>query len=145
MKIMLDSCYLVGLVLENDQWHKFADSLSYLVEKHDTYITNIILSETMNSFQCLGGKRCKEIYDIILETNTLININDITSYNKSIELLCHYDASIGYSDCTTIEAMKKHDINYIVSYDSDFDKKEGIVRIYNYKDKNNKYRTNFEL
>ncbi len=29
MKLMLDSCYLVGLVLENDQWHNFADSLSY--------------------------------------------------------------------------------------------------------------------
>lgn len=125
--------------------HKFADPLSYLIEKHETYITNIILSETMNSLQCLGGKRCKEIYDKILETNTLINIEGITLYNKSVELLCHYDASIGYSDCTTIEAMKKHYINHIVSYDSDFDKKEGIVRIYNFKDKNNKYITNFEL
>ncbi|MBR3214507.1 MAG: type II toxin-antitoxin system VapC family toxin [Methanosphaera sp.] len=145
MKIILDSCYLVGLVLENDQWHKFADSLSYQVEKHDTYITNIILAETMNSFQCLGGKRCKQIYDIILETNTLININDTISYDKSAELLCDYDASIGYSDCTTIETMKKHDIKYIVSFDSDFDKKEGIVRIYNFKDKNNNYITNFQL
>lgn len=145
MKLMLDSCYLIGLVLENDQLHKFADPLSYQVEKHDTYITNIILAETMNSFQCLGGKRCKEIYDIILETNTLIIINDTTSYDKSVELLRNYDACIGYSDCTTIEMMKKYDIKYIVSYDSDFDEKEGIVRIYNFKDKNNNYITNFQL
>ena len=145
MKLMLDSCYLVGLVLENDQWHKFADPLSYHVEKHDTYITNIILTETMNSFQCLGGKRCKEIYDIILETNTVLNINDMNLYDKSSELLCKYDASIGYSDCTTIEMMKKHDIKYIVSYDSNFDKKEDIVRIYNFKDKDNNYITNFQF
>ena len=52
----------------------------------------------MNSFQCLGGKRCKEIYDIILETSTLINIDDKDTYDNSLELLYNYDASIGYSD-----------------------------------------------
>ena len=72
-------------------------------------------------------------------------INDTTSYDKSVELLRNYDACIGYSDCTTIEMMKKYDIKYIVSYDSDFDEKEGIVRIYNFKDKNNNYITNFQL
>ncbi len=145
MKLMLDSCYLVGLVLEKDQWHDFADILSYQVEKYDTYITNIILSETMNSFQCLGGKLCKEIYDIILETNTLLNIADKRLFDESLELLYKYDASIGYSDCTTIEMMKKHNIEYIVSYNSDFDKKEGITRVYNFKDKKNNIITNIEL
>ena len=145
MKLMLDSCYLIALVLEKDQWHEFANHLSYQIEKHDTYITNIILSETMNSFKCLGGKRCKEIYDVILETNTLLNINNKKLYDESAELLCNYDASIGYSDCTTIEMMKKHNIKHIVSYDSDFDKKENIMRIYNFKDKNNNYVTNLQL
>ncbi len=36
-------------------------------------------------------------------------------------------------------------LNIIVSYDSDFDKKEGIIRIYNFRDKNNNYITNLEL
>ena len=145
MKLMLDSSYLIGLVLSNDQWHKYADPLSYQIERHDTYITSIILSETMNSFQCLGGKRCKEIYDIILETNTLLNIHETKMFDNALNLFDSYDASIGYSDCTTIEMMKKKDIRYIVSYDSDFDKKEGIIRVYNYKDDNNNYVTNIKL
>ena len=144
MKLMLDTCYLVALVLENDQWHKFADPLSYKIEKYDTYITNIILAETMNSFRCLGGRQCKEIYNMILATNKLLNINEKKIYDKALNLLHNYDASIGYSDCTTIEMMKKHKIKYIVSYDSDFDKEEGIIRIYNYKDKN-QYKNNIEL
>jgi len=41
--------------------------------------------------------------------------------------------------------MKKHKIDYIVSYDSNFDKKEGITRVYNFKDKNNNIITNIEL
>lgn len=66
-------------------------------------------------------------------------------FDESLELLYKYDSSISYSDCTTIEMMKKHNIDYIVSYDGDFDKKEGIIRVYNFKDKKNNIITNIEL
>ncbi len=66
----------------------------------------------MNSFQCLGGKLCKEIYDIIQETNSLLNINDKKLFDETLELLYKYDTSICYSDCTTIKMMKKHKIMY---------------------------------
>lgn len=68
----------------------------------------------MNSFQCLGGKLCKEIYDIIQETNSLLNINDKKLFDETLELLYKYDTSICYSDYTTIKMMKKHKIICII-------------------------------
>ncbi len=39
MKLMLDSSYLINLILKKDYWHDFTDILSYQVVKHDTDIT----------------------------------------------------------------------------------------------------------
>jgi len=143
MKIMLDSSFLIGLTLRSDQWHELAINLAPLIDNYDTCITNIILAESMNSFSQLGGKIGNIIYNNLNQTNIIYKMNE-EIYDDAMNIYIKYDGSIGFSDCTTIATMKKYNINYIVSYDSDFDNSENIIRIYNYKE-NNQYFTNINL
>ncbi|MGL6297635.1 MAG: PIN domain-containing protein, partial [Methanobacteriaceae archaeon] len=51
-------------------------------------------------------------------------------YDKAITTFIHYDGTIGYADCVNIEIMKELGISKIASFDADFDKVDGILRIY---------------
>ena len=41
-----------------------------------------------------------------------------------------YDGTLSLADCTAINTMKELGITEILSFDDDFDKVDGIVRVY---------------
>ena len=47
-------------------------------------------------------------------------------YEDAIDLYLHFDSSINYSDCTILSTMFQNNINQILSFDSDFEKIDGI-------------------
>jgi len=42
----------------------------------------------------------------------------------------YYNQSVNYSDCTILKTMMDNNVSVVVSFDSDFDKINGIRRIY---------------
>ena len=51
-------------------------------------------------------------------------------YLKAIELMQYYKYTVNYSDCLIILSMFNNNIDTIVSFDSDFNRIDGINRIY---------------
>ncbi len=130
MKLLIDSTPLIGLLLKNDQWHEASLKLGPLIDNHQTYITDIILAETINSLKGTNGKMGKLIFEKLIKTNKIIIIKTMATYESAIDIFLKYDGSIGFSDCTTIQIMSEKNINHILSFDSDFDKVENVIRIH---------------
>lgn len=128
--IFLDSSYLIGLIIDYDQHHLKATELKPFLKHEKKIINNTVLVETLNSINRTNHT---------LETESIINsilkidkIDFLTKkeYFKSLELFNYYNQGINYSDCTMLYTMQANNVNKIVSFDNDFDKVNGINRIY---------------
>lgn len=128
--IFLDSSYLIGLIIDNDQHHLKATEFKPFLKHEKKIINNTVLVETLNSINRTNHT---------LETESIINsilkidkIDFLTKkeYFKSLELFNYYNQGINYSDCTMLYTMQANNVNKIVSFDNDFDKVNGINRIY---------------
>lgn len=87
-------------------------------------------TETLNGIhRCEKRKSLEEIYDIMCETAEIIYLKP-TSYLEAINLSKHYNNAINYSNFIILKTMQDKKINKIVSFDSGFDKINGIERIY---------------
>ncbi len=49
---------------------------------------------------------------------------------RSMDTFLKYDGTISLTDSSSIEIMKKYHVKKIISFDSDFDKVQEIVRIH---------------
>ena len=126
--LFIDSSYLIALLISTDKKHPRTNDLNQeLTEKK--IINNTVLSEVLNSLTKFGGKKGKLIFNLINETFEIEYLNK-QDYQEAMDIYLKYDGSINYSDCTILKKMKKKNINKIVSFDSDFDKVNGIVRIH---------------
>lgn len=117
-------------MIDNDYYHEKAHILKSYIKNEKKLINNIVLVEVLNSLKKHNHKlTLDEIKNVLLSYD---NIDFLTSekYNDSFELFKHYNQSINYSDCTIVKTMMDYNTNIIASFDSDFDKINGIKRIF---------------
>ncbi len=127
--IFLDSSYLIGLIIDNDEHHKKAHELRPILEHENKIINTTVLTEVLNSLKKNNyhWDRKKVIQSLLdLEIVTVLSSND---YMESIKLFNYYNHAINFSDCTILKTMQNNHVNKIASFDSDFDKIKGIIRI----------------
>ena len=127
--ILVDSSYFIALMREKDMWHNDAVEISDKIK--DPYlVSDLIISESVTMVSSLeGGKAGKLLYEYFID-NCKIEFVDSVMLSRSMEILLKYDGSISLADAVSVEIMNKHRIRKIISFDSDFDKIEGIVRIH---------------
>ncbi|MGL6298331.1 MAG: type II toxin-antitoxin system VapC family toxin [Methanobacteriaceae archaeon] len=132
MKIMVDACFIVAFIVNDEKDHKRALDLYKKLEKHDLYISRAILIEVINLLtKRLKGetKELLEIYEAIKYEYRIVEVNEELSDN-AMQTILKYDGNLGLADSINIETMKELNIYKIYSFDPDFDNKEGIVRVY---------------
>ncbi len=128
--IFIDSSFFIALILENDQWHEKALKLLPKMEKSEKMVSDLIIVEAVTIVGSrAGGKAGKMIYDTIKDNCKIID-SDLSNYDNAIYTFLHYDGTLSLTDSVTLEVMKAFNISEIVSFDSDFDKINGINRIY---------------
>ena len=122
--IFVDTSFLIALLISSDQFHEKALGVSQTINERKV-INNTVLNETLNAFTGKGGKVGKELYNLILK---MFDIQYLTpdDYNGAMDLYLYYDSTINYSDCTILSTMFQNDISKILSFDSDFEKINGI-------------------
>jgi predicted nucleic acid-binding protein len=81
--------------------------------------------------KCKGGKVGKRIYEYIQDNYTIYNKSDLL--NRAIHEFLKYDGTISLADSTALITMQDLKIHEIVSFDTDFDNKEKIIRIHKQK------------
>lgn len=106
--IVLDSCYIVSLIVATENAHKKAVELSKRLDNEKLIITNTILIETLD----ILTKRLKqdtnsiiEIYNTIKNNFKIIHENKPIT-NKSMKIVIKYNNKIGLADAITIGRIK---------------------------------------
>ncbi|KZX14665.1 tRNA(fMet)-specific endonuclease VapC [Methanobrevibacter cuticularis] len=126
--ILVDTNFLVGLYVTNDQWHEAAVKISDEVYNQEKIITDLIISEIITLIASkVGAKESKNLYYHILDNYQIYEV-DRELYTKSINTLLKYDGTLSLADSLSVEIMKEIGIQEIVSFDKDFDKVDGIIR-----------------
>ena len=93
-------------------------------------INTTVLEEVANSIK--HGNYERDVSELLtcLKTLDVFDFLPWEDYESSLDWFNYFDRSINFSDCTIINSMVKHNVQRIVSFDSDFDKIDGFERIH---------------
>jgi predicted nucleic acid-binding protein len=128
--IFIDASYIIAIILEKDQWHSRIDDIEEKINNREKITSDMMIAEAIATVGSLkGGKIAKTMYDYIKDNYSIYETN-LKSLDEGMTTLLKYDGTLSLADATSIEVMKKLKIHEIASFDSDFDNKEGIVRIH---------------
>jgi predicted nucleic acid-binding protein len=126
--IFVDSSYIIALAAERDQWHENAVKNISKIDKREKVITEAMVIESINLIgKCKGGKVGKTIFQYIQDNYTIYNPHNILK--RAMEEFVKYDGTLSLADCTAIVTIQDLGIHEIISFDDDFDKVNGILRI----------------
>lgn len=127
--IFLDSSYIKGLVIKSDPYEKFSNNIRPHLKDETKAINVTVFVEVLNA---LKRNNFQGNFDDILNQLCNLDVFDWLSeedYRAAVEKFKFYNGSINFADCTILVSMEKHNINKIVTTDSDFGKISGIRRI----------------
>ena len=128
--IFIDASFFIAAINKNDQWHENAGKLLPIIIKEEKVTSQLILSDMLTLVGSLfGGKTGLKLFDYILDNHEVHYANKELSFN-AMETFLKYDGTLSFADAVSVEIMKDLGINQIVSFDSDFDKVDGIIRIH---------------
>ena len=126
--IFLDTTFVVGLFVSNDDWHESAVKVYNEIRNEKLVISNLVIAETVTILKNkLETKDILEIYRNI--PNFFHVVDDNAFYYAAMNEFVKYDSSISFFDAMYVAIMKKEDIFKIASFDSDFDKVDNLIRL----------------
>lgn len=124
----LDTTFIVALFVSNDDWHNQAVQVYKKIKNNKLAISPLVIAETITVLKNkLETKEIMEIYRNL--PNFFHIIEDSACYDEAMREFIKYDATISFFDAMYVALMKKEKIDEIVSFDSDFDKVDKIIRI----------------
>lgn len=130
--IFVDSSFFIALVDRKDQWHPAAKALLPGLADEPLLISDLIIAESVTIIgRRSGGKAGEQLYHYFMDNCDLV-VTDEKILNGSMPVFLRYDGTLSVSDAVSVFIMKKKNIDRIISFDSDFDKVEGIVRVHNF-------------
>jgi len=128
--ILVDSSVFIALADRKDQWHTKALGLTDLLDHEPIVISDLIISEVLTVIgKRSGGKAGKQLYDYFID-NCRIIYADEKVLEGAIPVFVKYDGKLSVSDAISVHIMSLKNIQKILSFDSDFDKVEGLSRIF---------------
>ena len=125
----LDTTFIVALFVSNDQWHQKAVEIFEKIKLDEFIISKLVIAETITVLKNkLNTKEIREIYRTLPK---IVNvIDDYEFFDDAMEIFVKYDSKISFFDSMYIYLKKKENITEIISFDSDFDRVNGINRIH---------------
>lgn len=125
----LDTTFIVALFVSNDPWHQQAVDICKKIKNSEFVISKLVIAETITVLKNkLNTKEIREIYRTLPKIFNVID--DSNFFDEAMDIFVKYDANISFFDAMYIYLMKKEKISEIVSFDNDFDRVDGIIRIH---------------
>jgi len=126
--IFLDTSFLISFFVNKENDHERALEVANKIKNEDKLISKSVIAETITILKKkLPTKDIIKIYDVLQD---FIIVEDSHLFNEAFKQFVIYDSEISFFDSLYMVVMSELDIYYIVSFDSDFDNKDKIVRIY---------------
>ncbi|MFA5237928.1 MAG: PIN domain-containing protein [Methanoregula sp.] len=127
--ILVDSSFFIALADRRDQWHAPAKKILPSLEDETLVISDLILAESVTIIgRRSGGKNGERLYHYFTD-NCEIVFADEQILKGGMAVFLHYDGTLSVSDAVSVSLMGMKGITRILSFDSDFDKVEGITRV----------------
>lgn len=130
--IFVDTSYFVALLDSGDKWHERAKELSKQINQEELMTSGLVVSECITLIGVRGGgMAAMALYDSIFDNCRVVFVTK-KLLTKAMEVFLEYDGAIPVTDSASVVLMKHHGVDSIVSFseNSDFDKIEGITRIF---------------
>lgn len=125
--IFLDTNFLISFFVNKEKNHEKALKIANFVKNQDKIISKLVIAETMTVLKKkLKTEEIVKIYKILQEFPT---VEDTHLFDKALVHFIKYDSEISFFDAVYIALMEELGIYYIVSFDSDFDNKDKIIKI----------------
>lgn len=129
MMYFLDTTFIVALFVSNDDWHQQAVDVFQEIKNQQLTISKLVIAETITVLK--NKLKTKDILEIYRNIPNFFNIvDDSGMYDEAMNIFVKYDSTISFFDAMYVTVMEKEEITKIVSFDSDFDKIDKIVRIH---------------
>lgn len=131
--LFLDSTFLIGLIIKSDPYYIRSHELRKVIGKEKILINNTVLTEVLNSLKVNKNRpnyepKLENIFKFLFD-DAEIEYLTIKDYVEAKVIFKNYNQAINYSDCTILKTMQNHSVTKIISFDSDFDKINGIIRM----------------
>ena len=128
--IFIDSSFFTAYFNKNDQWHEKSLKLAKLIKDREKVISNLIISETVTNIgSLLRGKAGNIVYNHLTKNYHLFYDNKDRS-SSAMKIYLKYDGVLSFADSLSVQIMREQNITEIASFDSDFDKINGIIRLH---------------
>ncbi|NYB51212.1 MAG: PIN domain-containing protein [Methanobacteriaceae archaeon] len=128
--IFIDSSFFIAAINKKDQWHEKAGEILPIIRNEEKITSELILSESVTLVGSLfGGKTGLKLFNYILDNHEVRYVDKELSFN-SMNTFLKYDGTLSFADSVSIEIMRDLQIERMVSFDSDFDKVDNIIRIH---------------
>lgn len=128
--IFIDASFFIAAINKQDQWHEKAGEILPIIKKEEKLTSELILSESVTLVGSLfGGKKGLNLFNYILDNHQVHYVDKEMTFN-AMETFLRYDGTLSFADSVSIEMMRNLKIDEIVSFDSDFDKVDGVIRIH---------------
>ena len=129
MMILVDSSFFIALADRKDQWHVKAKKLQASLAGETVIISDLIVAEAVTIIgKRSGGKAGEHLYHFFIDNCDIIFVDE-QILKGGMSVFLRYDGTLSVSDAVSVSIMAKKDIDRILSFDSDFDKVDGISRL----------------
>lgn len=129
--IYLDTTFIVSLFINTEVNHEKSVQIWNDNPNEEKIISNVILSETITLLKIkLKGNTSAiiEIFESIMDTCKII-YEDKQLTMESFKVFVKYDSTISLADALSVAIMQKLKIIDIASWDNDFNKIDGVVKL----------------
>ncbi len=129
MPVFIDSSFIIALADESDQFHRKAVELLPKLGKNRT-ISDLVLSESVTAVGArLGSGPGKAVFDNLLyDPSMKVVFGNKRLYQRALPIFLRHGGVLSFSDALSVRIMHDQKITELASFDSDFDRVEGIAR-----------------
>jgi hypothetical protein len=93
-------------------------------------ISDLIVAESVTIIgRRSGGKAGEQLYHYFMDNCDLV-VTDEKTLEGGMQVFLRFNGTLPVSDAVSVFIMKKRSIERICSFDSDFNKVEGIIRVH---------------
>ncbi|QLH84816.1 type II toxin-antitoxin system VapC family toxin [Halosimplex pelagicum] len=130
---LLDTNVLFASASARDEYHDRGRGIVQGIDHGDLpdgIVTNYVVAEVLNiTREKLGAGTANEMLTRLVEgAHFVVEHAPQSDFNAAQALFRQYDA-LSFVDATLVASMQREDIEYLYSFDDDFDEIDGITRL----------------
>lgn len=135
MPVLLDTNVLFATASSRDEYHETARDIVRGVdhgELPDAIVTNYVLAETLNlTREKMGADAATAMLDRLIEGAHFDIVHAAQADFTAAQALFRQYTELSFVDATIAAYMDRVGVDYVYSFDSDFDAVDGLVRLAN--------------